>query len=219
MRLIHVFRGTLGGVKELQTLALGLIIVFVDVSTPDWVADPVGWILVLIALSAVKERLPDYGQVSLAAWVSFALSVVTWPESSVAHLDGWLGLLFSMPVLAFCFLLCDSLRDVSVPDREARFRLLCWGYGLLVAAPVAIYGLDWSWLETPTAVLAVVANVALVLVLFGSSDEDAVLPADGAETDGADRTDERGSGSSPGSSSSEGADTAEDRTNPGKHRA
>ena len=67
-------------VKELQTLALGLVIVFVDVSTPDWVADPIGWVLVLVALAAVREQLPDYRQVSLAGWTSLALSVVTWPE-------------------------------------------------------------------------------------------------------------------------------------------
>jgi hypothetical protein len=167
-------------VKELQTLALGLVIVFVDVSTPDWVADPVGWVLVLIALAAVKEQLPDYTQVSLAAWVSLELSIVTWPGSSVAHLDGWLELLFSLPVLAFCFLLCDSLRDVTVPDHAVRFRVLCWCYALLVLAPVAIYGLDWGRLQTPATIFAVVVNLALVLVLFGASDEDAVLPAEGS---------------------------------------
>jgi len=191
-------------VKELQTLALGLIVVFVDVSTPDWVADPLGWILILIALAAVKERLPDYGQVSIAAWISFALSVITWPSSSVVHLDGWLELLFSMPVLAFCFLLCDSLRDVSVPERTGRFRLLCWSYALLVLAPIAIYGLDWSWLETPATVFAVVVNLALVLVLFGSSDEGAVLPADA-------------SGS--GEDGDADGDTAGDSQDRGKHRA
>jgi hypothetical protein len=168
-------------VKELQTLALGLVIVFVDVSTPDWVADPLGWVLVLIALAALRDRLPDYGQVALAGWTSLALAVVTWPASSVAHLDGWLELLFSLPVLAFCFLLSDSLRDVTTPEHAIRFRVLCWSYALLVLAPVAIYGLDWGWLQTPATVLAVVSNVALVLVLFGASDEDAYVPAGPAE--------------------------------------
>ena len=163
--------------KELQTLALGLVIVFVDVSTPDWVADPVGWVLVLVALAAVREQLPDYRQVSLAAWTSLALSVITWPGSSVAHLDGWLELLFSLPVLAFCFLLCDSLIDVTTPQHATRFRALCWTFALLVLAPVAIYGLEWDWLETPATIVGVVANLALVLALVGASDEDAYVPA------------------------------------------
>ena len=161
--------------KELQTLALGLVIVFVDVSTPDWIPDPIGWVLVLVALAAIREQLPDYRQVSLAGWTSLALSVVTWPEGSVAHLDGWLELLFSLPVLAFCFLLCDSLRDVTTPEHSARFRWLGWSFALLVLAPLAIYGLEWAWLSTPATVLAVVVNLSLVVALVGASDEDAVL--------------------------------------------
>ena len=199
--------------KELQTLALGLVIVFVDVSTPDWVADPIGWVLVLVALAAVRDRLPDYRQVSLAGWTGLALSVVTWPESSVAHLDGWLELLFSLPVLAFCFLLCDSLRDITVPAQAGWFRLLCWVFAGLVLAPVAIYGLEWEWLATPATVLAVAANLALVLVLVSASDEDAVLvtgdggPEDDAVRDASDSSDSSGSGSS------------DDREDHGKHRA
>jgi hypothetical protein len=197
-------------VKELQTLALGLVIVFVDVSTPDWVADPIGWVLVLVALAAVRDRLPDHGQVSLAGWTGLALAVVTWPESSVAHLDGWLELLFSLPVLVFCFLLCDSLRDVTVPAQAGWFRLLCWVFAGLVLAPAAIYGLEWEWMATPTTVLTVAANLALVLVLISASDEDAVLvPADG-EGDSSDSSD--GSGTSD-------SDASDDREDHGKHRA
>ncbi len=204
MRLDHVRGGTLGGVKELQTLALGLVVVFVDVSNPDWVADPLGWILVLVALAAVREQLPDYRQVSLAAWTSLALSVVTFPESSVAHLDGWLELLFSLPVLAFCFLLCDSLRDVTVPEQAIRFRLLCWAFALLVLAPLAVYGLQWEWVQTPATILAVVTNVSLVLVLVGASDEDALLATDAAGAD---------------DGAAEAAGDSEHSEDRGKHRA
>ena len=161
--------------KELQTLALGLLIVFVDVSTPDWIADPIGWVLVLVALSALREQLPDHRQVSLAGWTSLALSIVTWPAGSVAHLDGWLELLFSLPTLAFCFLLCDSLRDVTTPEHAGRFRSLGWAFALLVLAPVAVYGLGWDWLSTPVTVLAVMVNLTLLLVLVWASEDDAVL--------------------------------------------
>ena len=212
MRMDHVCRGTLEGVKELQTLALGLVIVFVDVSTPDWVADPLGWILVLIALAAIREQLPDYRQVSLAGWTSLALSVVTWPPSSVAHLDGWLELLFSLPVLAFCFLLCDSLIDVTTPEHAARFRALCWTFALLVLAPVAIYGFEWDWLETPATIAGVAANLALVLVLVGASDEDAYVPVGAAGEDGED-------GEHSEHSPDDAAHKANDSADHGKHRA
>ncbi len=204
--------------KELQTLALGLVIVFVDVSTPDWVADPIGWILVLVALAAVRDQLPDYRQVSLAGWTSLALSVVTWPEGSVAHLDGWLELLFSLPTLAFCFLLCDSLRDVTTPEHSARFRWLGWAFALLVLAPVAIYGLEWQWLSTPATVAAVVVNLSLVLVLIGASDEDAHLPLTGpSEDEDAEVTAATGDERDERDGSDAGGNTAaEDH---GKHRA
>jgi hypothetical protein len=199
-------------VKELQTLALGLVIVLVDVSTPDWVADPVGWVLVLVALAALRDRLPDHRYVWLTGWVSLALSVITWPGSSVAHLDGWLELLFSLPVLAFCFLLCDSLRDVTTPSHATRFRLLCWAYAALVLAPVAIYGLDWTWLETPATVLAVVVNIALVLVLVGASDDDAYVPLGS----GAAAASEGSTAHSTDEGTDRGADHTEEQ---GKHRA
>ena len=211
MRLDQVPSGTLMGVKELQTLALGWVIVFVDVSTPDWIADPLGWVLILIALAALRDRLPDYRQVSLAGWTSLALSVVTWPESSVAHLDGWLELLFSLPVLAFCFLLSDSLRDVTTPSHAVRFRALCWAYALLVLAPVAVYGLEWTWLETPTTVLAVVTNVLLAVFLVGASDDDAYVPFVVAD---------EAAGTADGAADTAAADEpSTDREDHGKHRA
>ena len=201
--------------KELQTLALGLVIVFVDVSTPDWVADPVGWVLVLVALAAVRDKVPDYRQVSLAGWTTLALSVITWPEGSVAHLDGWLELVFSLPTLAFCYLLCDSLRDVTTPEHAARFRWLGWSFALLVLAPLAIYGLEWEWLRTPATVLAVAVNLALVLVLVGASDEDAHVPLPGtSEDEKAEVRDHEGDARD--RSDSRGSQGAEDH---GKHRA
>ena len=45
--------------KELQTVALGLIVVLVDVGDPDWVADPLGWLLILVGIAGVRAELPD----------------------------------------------------------------------------------------------------------------------------------------------------------------
>jgi hypothetical protein len=198
-------------VKELQTLALGLVIVFVDVSTPDWIADPIGWVLVLIALAAIREQLPDYRMVSLAGWTSLALSVVTWPGGSVVHLDGWLDLLFSLPTLAFCFLLCDSLRDVTTPAHAVRFRVLCWVFALVTLAPFAIYGLGWDWLTTPAGVTAILANIALVLVLVGASDEDAYVPLGEAPA--------AGDGDAKADAQADTKDDASTSGDPGKHKA
>jgi hypothetical protein len=201
--------------KELQTVALGLAIVFIDVGDPDWVADPVGWLLVLVGVAAVKERLSDYGYLLVTAWVCLALSVVTWPPDSVPTLDETLGWVFSLPTLAFCYMLADSLTDATVPDLASRFRVIAWIYALVTVLPLLALLLDWEWLETPAQVLVVLAHVVLVLSLFSASDDDAVPPAR------AEATDDRKAGSrSSGSQDSGGAPagtkakvaTAADRT-------
>lgn len=165
--------------KELQTVALGLVVVFLDVGSPDWVADPIGWVLVLVGIAAVKERLSDYGYLLVTAWVCLTLSVVTWPPDSVPTLDETLGWVFSLPTLAFCYMLADSLTDVTRPDLATRFRVICWIYVLVTLLPLLPLLLDWEWVATPAQVLAILVNVVLVISLFSASDEGAVLPADG----------------------------------------
>jgi hypothetical protein len=169
--------------KELQTVALGLAIVFIDVGDPDWVADPVGWLLVLVGIAAAKEQLSDYGYLLVTAWVCLALSVVIWPPDSVPTLDETLGWMFSLPTLAFCYMLADSLTDATVPDLATRFRVISWLYALVTVLPLFALLLDWEWLETPAQVLVILAHVVLVLSLFSASDDDAVAPARGEAAD------------------------------------
>jgi hypothetical protein len=189
-------------VKQLQTVALGLIVVFLDVGTPDWVADPLGWILVLIGLAAVRERLADYAWLRATAWVCLALAVVTWPPDSVPYLDDTIGWLFSLPTLAFCFLLADSLYDVTEPGLAQRFRVLCWLYALVTVLPLLWLLAGWEWLATPTTVLTILVNVVLVISLFAASDEDAVV--DPAQSDAADSEPEETSTADSGSDDSGG---------------
>lgn len=162
--------------KELQSVALGLIVVFLDVGNPDWVADPLGWILVLIGIAAVKDRLTDYGYLQLTGWVCLALSVVTWPPDAVPALDDTLGWLFTLPTLAFCFLLADSLTDVTEPSLSRRFRAVSWLYALVTVLPLLPLLLAWEWMSVPAQVATVLAHVVLVLTLFRASDEDTALP-------------------------------------------
>jgi hypothetical protein len=161
-------------VKELQSVALGLIVVFVDVGSPDWVPDPIGWILVLVGLAAVKDRLTDYGYLQVTGWVCLGLSVVTWPPEAVPALDETLGWLFSLPTLAFCFLLADSLTDVTEPGLARRFRLISWGYAVVTVLPLLPLALGWEWMSTPGLVVTIVVHVALVLSLYRACDEDAL---------------------------------------------
>ncbi len=179
--------------KELQTVALGLIVVFVDVGDPDWVADPLGWLLVLIGIAAVKEKVPDYGYLALTAWVCLGLSVVTWPPNSVPTLDSTLGWVFSLPTLAFCYLLADSLYDVTVPNLAQWFRLICWAFAVVAVLPLLPVAFDWEWLATPATVAAIVLNAVFVLSLFSAAGDDAV-PEDSAKHKAGDAQDSEDSG-------------------------
>ena len=166
--------------KELQSVALGLVVVFVDVGSPDWVADPLGWILVLVGIAAVKDRLTDYGYLQVTGWVCLGLSVVTWPPEAVPALDETLGWLFSLPTLAFCFLLADSLTDATEPGLARRFRLISWGYAMVTVLPLLPLVLAWDWMTTPGRVVAILVDVVLVLSLYRACDEDALrVPAQG----------------------------------------
>ena len=172
--------------KELQSVVLGLIVVFVDAGSPDWVADPLGWILVLVGIAAVKDRLTDYGYLQLTGWVCLALSVVTWPPDAVPALDDTLGWMFSLPTLAFCFLLADSLTDVTEQGLSRRFRAISWLYAIVTVLPLLPLLLGWERLSTPAQVVTVIAQVVLVISLVNASDEDAVLSEE--QTAAADRS-------------------------------
>lgn len=160
--------------SSLQTVAMGLVIVFLDVGSDgwDWIADPVGWVLVLMGLAPVKERLPAYAGVAGSAWVCLVVSVLTFPPDSVDIIEPTLGWLFSLPTIAFCFLLSDSLADVTEGGLATTFRWLRVVYVLVGVLPGLVYlgGLDS--LTVPAAVAAVVANVALVLAVWAAGDDD-----------------------------------------------
>jgi hypothetical protein len=165
-------------VKELQTVALGLLLVFLDLGSPDWVADPLGWLLVLVGIASAREHLSDYGYLALTGWVCLALSVVTWPPESVPHLDATLGWLFSLPTLAFCFMLADSLTDATRHDVAGRFRAQSWAYAAIAVLPLVIILMEWEPLETPAVVLTYLVHVVFVLSLLSASDEDALRTED-----------------------------------------
>lgn len=158
--------------SSLQTVAMGLVIVFLDVGSGgwDWVPDPLGWILVLVGLVLVKERLPAYGGVSAAAWVCLVVSLLTLPPDSVDTIAPTLGWLFSLPTIAFGFLLCDSLADVAEKSLATRFRWLRVVFVLVAALPGVVYLAGVEWMTLPSAVAAVLANIVLVFSVWAAGD-------------------------------------------------
>ncbi len=156
---------------SLQTVVMGLVIVFLDIPPDgyDWIADPVGWVLVLLGLAALGTRLPNRRGLVVTAWACLAFSVVSWPEGSPATLTPVLGWLFSLPTLAWCFLVCDAVSDAV--EGRLRWVLLGLRNAFLLVAPLPglVYLADQDWLSTPAEVLILVANLSLLLALGSAS--------------------------------------------------
>ena len=156
--------------RSLQTVAMGLVIVFLDVGSDgwDWVADPVGWILVLVGLAPLKERLRGYAALVVVAWACLAVSVLTLPPDSIDSIMPTLGWLFSLPTIAFAALLCGSLAAATDGSRSVWFRSLGGFFVIVAVLPAVVYLVGLDWLKVPAAVAAVLANVALVISTWGA---------------------------------------------------
>jgi hypothetical protein len=171
-------------VTALQTVVVGLVIVFLDVPPDgfDWVADPFGWLLVVLGLAPLKGAVPNHVGLTVTAWICLAFSIVSWPEGSPATLSPAIGWLFSIPTLAWCFLVCDAVADAT----EGRLRLVMLTLRnlFLVVAPLPglVYLAGAEWLSVPAEVLILGANLLLLVALWvassrpGLAEEDSGAP-------------------------------------------
>ena len=157
---------------SLQTVVMGLVIVFLDIPPDgyDWIADPVGWGLVLLGLAPLRDALPNQRGLVVAAWVCLVFSVVSWPAGSPATLTPLLGWLFSLPTLAWCFLVCDAVSD-AVDGRLRQVALaLRAAFAVVAPLPALVLLAGQDWLSTPAEVIILVSNVTLLFVLWSASD-------------------------------------------------
>ena len=159
--------------SSLQTVAVGLAIVFLDLGSGgwDWVADPVGWLLVIMGLAPLKELLPGYLGMAVGGWVCLLVSVLVFPPGSIDTIDPSLAWLFGIPTLGFCFLLCDGLADVTPDALALGFRVLRVAFVVVAALPFFVYLVGWDWLAVPTTVVGVATEVGLVLAVWAAGDD------------------------------------------------
>ncbi len=156
---------------SLQTVVLGLVIVFLDIPPDgyDWIADPVGWVLVLLGLAPLAGPLPNQRGLVVAGWICLLFAVVSWPAGSPATLTPLLGWLFSLPVLAWCFLVCDAVSDAVTGRLRWVMLALRTAFAVVAPLPGLVYLGGQDWLSTPAEVLILAANLALVLALSSAS--------------------------------------------------
>jgi hypothetical protein len=151
----------------LQKVAMGLVIALVDaiIGGYDAVPDVLGWALVCLGLYDLRGRLPLTTLMPVAVLAGL-VSLATLRPALLEGLPESTGWLLSLPQLAFSFLLCTELVPFIRPPFTARLRALRWGFVVLAAGPVLLYGGGLGVVLVPLAVLSVAANVYLVYVLF-----------------------------------------------------
>jgi hypothetical protein len=189
-------------VKPLYGVALGLVIIalYAKSGDLDLLPDPLGWVLVLIALNALTGRveLPYRSALWVAGLSALAGSVaLTVPSVREWFEDAEPALAWAVdvPALGFCGLLCAALATVArAADATAAYTWFQWtaiGFGVSVLAPVVVIGGDADALRGPAELVTGIAQLALfVLCLWYGGREwagapplaqDAGSPADTAE--------------------------------------
>jgi len=161
---------------------MGLVVVIATASFPahpspgwqhyDALADPLGWLLVVLGTSALARHDDSFVTTRWLAVVAGVVSVPMWFPQLSHHLDAPGQWFASLPQLAFCLLLAREVGVLggaqSPADRyvERRFGLLVWGFALVAVLPVVALGGGITRLESTTALLSIVVNVAFVYYLF-----------------------------------------------------
>lgn len=143
-------------------------------ASPSWkqydlLANPLGWLLILAGLFALRRLRSGFDTATWAGVVAFAVSVALWfPQ--VSHRLGDAGAWFaSLPQIACCLLLCRQLGVLALPTDQGfakTFGLLVWGFALLGVLPVIAIGGDVAWLQAPTVIVALLVNVAFIWTCF-----------------------------------------------------
>jgi hypothetical protein len=145
--------------------------------SPDWkrydaLADPLGWVLVLLGMWALVRLDEAFATSRWCAVLAGVVSVPMWIPQLSHHLDDSGQWFASLPQIVFGLLLC---REIGVrgawqaqPDRyvERRFGLLVWGFGLVAVLPVLTLGGGIDQLEGPTQLVSLLVNVVFIWLLF-----------------------------------------------------
>jgi hypothetical protein len=143
----------------------------------DALPDPLGWLLVVSGIGALTREAdppyPERGTLRTLAWLAGAVSVALWFPAVTDGLydaDPSLGWAANLPQVAFTAVLCHALlhRADAASDLRAARRLTLMRTVVIVVAllPVLVFGARLESLETTSYLLASVAMLALIWLLF-----------------------------------------------------
>lgn len=174
--------------KPLQAIALGLAIVGLraDLGGYDLLADPLGWLLVLVGLAQLPEDLPRRGLALGTATLAALIAVALWfPQvrDALADADPALGWAASLPQLAALAVIALALSRTAdrAGDSGPGGWLLTAALLVVVTAvlPVVVFGGGLDALEAPAYAAAALALLLLVGLLLAYSGRAWARPASG----------------------------------------
>lgn len=162
---------------------MGLVIVLLTVPAHryDVLADPLGWLLVLVGLGALS--VPQRGTLRRLAAVSLVVSVVVWVPTARDALnvtDLALAWAAGLPELVTVIVLAHTLAEAAWAARDAAARrwLLTARSLLVVVAllPAVVLGGGFDSWDTALGVVGSLALVLLIVLLFRYASRPWALP-------------------------------------------
>jgi hypothetical protein len=179
---------SLTAVKPLQAVAMGLVIVLLTASVDgyDLLADPVGWLLVLVGLAGLPEAsVPRRGTLQKVATLALVISIPVWVPAARDALnvtDPSLAWAASIPQLLTVIVLAHSLAQAAnlAADANARRWLQTARTLMIVVAllPPIVLGGGLDSLVGAVAVVGSLSLLLLIVLLFRYAGRPWALPAD-----------------------------------------
>jgi len=138
----------------------------------DGLADPVGWVLVILGVQALPRALRGLDGVRWAAWTAGAVSLPLWVPQLNHRLSDSGAWAVSMTQTVFCLLLARAIAENALthepddPYLPRRFGLLMWAFVVLVVLPPIAIGGDVTALDDVTVGAGFIVNLAFIYYLF-----------------------------------------------------
>lgn len=185
--------------SPLQKIAMGLLVIFIPADfrvgghVYDALPDPLGWLLVLSGVQALRSKI-DLDVAYYLAWVAFAISVPLWFPQLVEHLptvdpskagvvlehatshdqvtDPSVLWAFSLPQAAFSLLLAKTISQEAATRRPrdvpvaGRFGVLQWALGATILLPPIAFAEDIAGLVRGTLIGIGAISVVFIYQLF-----------------------------------------------------
>jgi hypothetical protein len=161
-------------VRPLQAIAMGVVVLLLVVPAGgfDLLADPLGWLLVLLGVRDLPRETPLWGALRATTVVAALASVPLWVPAVIEALedaDESLAWAANLPRLAFFVVLGLALAGAATAagDRVAAtcWRLVAAGGVVVVLLPALVFGGGLDQLDDAAG--AAVALVPTVVVVLG----------------------------------------------------